>query len=925
MALTWTEVESGNAYKSLSVPEQIRAKKEYFLDVVVPKARAQGLLDQDILNAETEFFGGVATTDEEVAFVGNKQEFGSTSDIARQQLLRGTAGTLGMPVDLVKFASEVSFGGEELKEATIPASSKWWEEVFGVGNLSPRGSTQEFVGTVATYAGAGSPISAGRGVAKKKLIEFGKWAGLDVAAGLGGAMGREVGGEMGSPLAGELVGSFGTSVFVPSVVTQRRGALKQVREALESADSSTGKFITAGATRQLGEELSAELPFLNSIDANTPEGMALERVYRQQTEMAERTKYLEGKTPGVKLTLAGQTGSPAIYAREEELAKRNIINLSERLSKDASNLAALETRVESTLPSTTISESVAVRRSARDLTMGQRQIDDEIESISAKQADLFSTDPDYSSVLSGRALKDERIRLLKAAKERVEELAAPVNKLSRGVFLDASGIKQTVEEARKNPLFSVAPEHTPQIFSRIENAAQDQFSHATFDDVRAWREAVTSDIGQEISRGGADRRRLRSLLQIRNEIDTTLDQLKNSNPELRRAYSDFIEYYREDFAPRFYKGINWKMSQSNALGEDRILNERMVREYFKTPTNMARFVTLYGDSPTAHKVLENGILDMIQKRYTDSTTGALNVRSYQKFLRENRELLRYVPNLERRLLDAGNVAEALAERRSFLRDYSEQISDNILMKFTRGDKNVDAVFDSMMKSPREATRILYFAGKEEKEAFASGLMSRIFSASRNESGHLDGTKITSILDANTRSLEIVFRSAWGKTRADQYLFDIREIAETADILSVGRGTISPNLRPDKAAKQFGFFGEMLSKIGITVPTFMSQTRAVQTGRTGIAYVIAVLGGQAHLKLTEDKIHAIEKEIFYNPEFAREIANMSREWKMQRPNMNKIADKFVKLVMNISGAEHYGKFMVPLAPKLGASERAQEPE
>src|SRR6185312_11973304 len=113
------------------------------------------------------------------------------------------------------------------------------------------------------------------------------------------------------------------------------------------------------------------------------------------------------------------------------------------------------------------------------------------------------------------------------------------------------------------------------------------------------REAVNQDIAREAGSANPNaRQRLRGLIDIRNEIDATAQQAPEA---VRKPYNAAVDWYREEYAPKFLRGINLKQSLRDVTGEQRIPDERLPGQYFKkmAPTPMNRFLQLYGDSPQA--------------------------------------------------------------------------------------------------------------------------------------------------------------------------------------------------------------------------------------------------------------------------------------------------------------------------------------
>jgi hypothetical protein len=612
---------------------------------------------------------------------------------------------------------------------------------------------------------------------------------------------------------------------------------------------------------------------------------------------------------------------------------------AERLRLDQSNQLSLRTFAESGVPASDKNIKAIARERRRSLTTEQAALDRQLLITQNKVNEvsvLNSTDlSDSGEVLrSQHAIEVKKLTDEAANKYRV---ARRINaSLERHVELDATGVTSLHKEYIDDPLFDVSPQDMPNVFSRLNRLAKKKADDAasildasgkpmrTTDDIpakvdyeeyHAMRQAVNQDIQVELGRAVPNRRRVRALTRMKKRIDKMGNQLKETEPALYQADLDANTFYRDEVAPKAFRGINHKMG----LGEDRLANEKVVEQYWKPKgvTNARRFKALYGDNEAANAALEGGVLRLY--RDTVVKNGAIDTMAHARFMKRYEENFNEFPQLRQILNDKDAATRTLNQRAGELADNIDEINDSIWFKHVDfGDKEPSRIIKDALKNPRTMSRTVLTMPKHQREAFAASLLSDVYESSRNADGFIDAGKLDALMSQHSEAIRTGLRHGFGATKAKAHMARLKVVSEAADILAentvsittTGKGTRNINI---------GRFDT-----GIPLTTAVAQTRAVQTGRTGIHYVLAVLSTQTGLNANKQMTEALEKKLLYDPDTSLELIRMFKAQQKAggMPDVARMKQFVSKSIGYVFGEGQVQRNLRAVAPKLGLEGRTE---
>jgi hypothetical protein len=344
-----------------------------------------------------------------------------------------------------------------------------------------------------------------------------------------------------------------------------------------------------------------------------------------------------------------------------------------------------------------------------------------------------------------------------------------------------------------------------------------------FEDLKAMREAVNQDIAREAGSAAPNgRQRLRALVDIRNEIDQTAQQAPES---VRKLYNSAVSWYRDEYAPKFLRGVNLKQSLRDVTGEQRIADEKLPGQYFKKmgSTPMNRFVTLYGENPQAMRAMEDHILDTYRREVVKD--GVIDPKKHEVFTRNYDPALKQLPEVRKNLDSMGNAAKLLSEREASLTDAQSLLDHGQLDRLRYDDHGTRG---------------------------------------------LDPAKIDAFLMKNGPAFKEAVSSVYGEKVANDHLQNLEKIAKAASIAD--RGRLSANAFPDQSANPL----DLRSSLGFTSRTVFNMLRAVTTGRTSSEDMAFTLGMQSATHRINKALIAAEERAISDPQTAKLIAESMKQ-------------------------------------------------
>ena len=746
----------------------------------------------------------------------------STGSYLGEQVKKGVAAGVGMPVDAVTNAINLGIAGYGVAKNALTGSSdlpetiqdpvggsRSIERLLQTNNIKPNSRGTEiagrFVRDLSTAAVPGAPIAA---KAANPIASLGIQGVLSASASAGGELGRSTapaGYEDVADMSGSLVGG----VAVPAMVANRLDSIQQLR------DSTRPNKVNAFADRYVNDQITNDVRNYPGASQNLDDALAVEK-----------------NIPGMRFRVGQASGVPSLLDMESRVATAGPDQFNRRAIQDQQQQAAIREQAESRLP----------------LLSGKNDLEDRLRTVQTQRSDLADALPTSQADEVGQTLRSARNSL----KGRYDEIAAqkfsaPVEEAERlRVMLDSKPLISKTQEILSNPILQFDATNAPAIGRRVHEALvrhekpgdepklvgprgepiyelRDRDFRISFTDLKAMREAVNQDIAREAGAAHPNgRQRLRALMEIRSEIDATAQQAPDN---VRKLYNEAVNWYRDVYAPKFLRGVNLRQSLKDVTGESKIPDEKLASQYFKPwgTTPMDRFLSLYGDSPQAKHAMESHILDTYRKSVVKD--GVIDPAKHDSFMRNYGGPLKKLPELHDQFQSMSVASNLLAQREAELIRAQKVISQGELASL-----KYEAMPD---------------AG-------------------------LDPRKVNTFLNKHGETFVESVSAIYGKKSAEDHLSNLREIAKAAEIAD--RGRLSDAAKPQQSVSPMS----MQKTLGFSGRTVFSMIRAVTTGRTSPHDMAYTLGAQAGSHRINQALIAAEERAISDPETAALVAQAAKQ-------------------------------------------------
>ena len=200
-------------------------------------------------------------------------------------------------------------------------------------------------------------------------------------------------------------------------------------------------------------------------------------------------------------------------------------------------------------------------------------------------------------------------------------------------------------------------------------AAAPEVTLAQLDDVR---KAINADIASAArSSDPSAATTLRNLGKLHRAIDAAVDGSSTLPAEAKALYTQALDTYRTQYAPRFKTGVNANLFKQTALNEPRLNPDDVIKTYFQPrgEREAQQFVTMFGKNADAVRTARAGIEDLYRREVTDAA-GRVTPEAHAKFLKKYADPIRILdeagmsltPRLDAVAKDAARLAriESLA-------------------------------------------------------------------------------------------------------------------------------------------------------------------------------------------------------------------------------------------------------------------------
>ena len=518
---------------------------------------------------------------------------------------------------------------------------------------------------------------AGETFAKAPLKTTAIETGFGATAGAGGFVATKIFPDSGAAkFVGEILGGVAPSLTPTGLAVRAAGGVRNLFQIARRPFTEVGGRRRAAARAQRATPPEQRVKALEELDRPTT---------------------LDPESGRPALTPTQQTGDPGLLSLE-----RAVMESSEELVREAdSQIAQANTIIQNSLrnlgkgpPSTAVAPFEAGRRYLTSLLEARVR-------IAAQRVDerIAELGPKATREQVNRIAREEIEAASRAARTQERELYAVIPENSAVPFTQS----QAQFETFKAQLGKAQQSDIPGIARRFLDRKSDDFLGKT-DDVTTIKEmrALQSQLRQVARNARAgDKRNLNKARIADGLADSITEDLAHTSggPEVADAVSMAVAFSR-DLNDRFTRGTIAKLRGRGVSGGDRV------------PAGLTLEASIGVTGPKAREALHDimrafkspeapgsGLIidateDFIRIRFLKETfeQGRLNVRSAQRFLSQNDEILGRLPNVRRQINEVIESGEALA------------LAERQRTRISLGDPRVSKAIMLIEKGPQETFR-----------------------------------------------------------------------------------------------------------------------------------------------------------------------------------------------------------------------------
>jgi hypothetical protein len=699
----------------------------------------------------------------------------------------------------------------------------------------------------------------------KRLVAEGL---IGAAAGVGGKVGTELApteygtaGEITGGTVGGMLGGLGVNA-VRNAYTGAKGLLNIAGGAKGTADELAAVAGGKRASRQAATALAAnpdlaneikrsadieeltgvKLPILPATGGDTTiKGMLQSQIAR--AENAPFTAELSQQYKQAEEDLRKATGRLAVNPLEVmALVKRRASQTQEQNIADLAKFNAKQAKRQA--DSTRLTDRIVEVSSKLAPSMGPEELGSTISNL-----------VEANKAVVTKELSPQYTKLLQEYTDKGVVMPAEVASEVRGFALDQDNadIFKTFPSlyGKIKNMFGVAERRvskTPTPFEqKYKNFIQTQPTKqidVSLQDVDSLKRELAASIRK------ADPTQQRVLIELQNQLEAAIAK---TDPEFASAY--------QNLDAEWYKRVGLPFNSKGAVDIDRAkFVEYSVPVLTKNTSSLKQAMAVIGNKPEGMQIIEDAFLmDISNSRGLINTqTGELNVKAFNRYLKQKDEQLSLVPGLKDKLQSIANKAEYLSDARARVLDNAKQAKfDHLETLYTKANGTAggfEGLVQKSLTTPAALDELIAVAGKDKmaKEAIKS-------------------TMLDSVLRSPGDKMELLTQSegAFKKVFGTEHWDNIKAIIEAAKRLqenplkvSLNVGTIPKSkFEQVTSSKPEQVAGELRNQI-ITVEraamNFISRYFQGSASKNEAAEVQKFLLDPSQIKQTADLMKELEK-------------------------------------------------------------------
>ncbi len=605
---------------------------------------------------------------------------------------------------------------------------------------------------------------------------------------------------------------------------------------------------------------------------------------REALESMTSARAITERTGGqFQPSIAESTGIPSLVATQKQLEREASDEfLNWVTQRRVNNEKAIENYIQRSAPSGEVSPEIVIDTASNKIILQGKDLERNISSIVQSKQDLAKKLPTIDKISSGAVLRESLIKARAAASTKMSEVADGLGlakidmtdafeEWKRGVRTNYKSVSRFEDSVDKpkilteiiNDNTSVSKAGSPLAGAYEDVDYGDFFPPTTkeikptsFIDIKTLRERVSDDLIDELSSANPSRRKVRTLVMLKKDVDTLFD---TAGGEAGEGLAAFRKQYFEEYVKPFETGAMFKAKNKDGTGFFRSRDEQVADLFLDNPTSARQFRTVFADDSATMKTLEDAFLDKM--RSTIAPDGTIDEKKLGLFIKKNDDVLKELPSLREKISDIDTAQKVLVTRQRDLATRQDAIDRNALVKqltrYSEGKTTADVVLDSALKDSRKMQSLKIFL-RNDPEALDT-LKRTIWEKATQG----DAASILKFMAENEKSLVQLFSPA--HFNAIQDITAMRTMAEVIPTQPGMAHIPTP-------------FEHIEKMVGMGIPQASTRWYALMTGRLAKSYLIADISKSILLSKGKANIENLLRDALYDPAVAYEMASAVRTGK-----------------------------------------------
>jgi hypothetical protein len=347
-----------------------------------------------------------------------------------------------------------------------------------------------------------------------------------------------------------------------------------------------------------------------------------------------------------------------------------------------------------------------------------------------------------------------------------------------------------------------------------------------------------------------------------DKVFNDIEKMVLNNVPRMKSERDAMKIVLDDYRSVYEQRLPLIIGRTrNEAGTTRFAtpNEQVLAVAFRSGEDVRNLSAMIGNDPTGLKLLEQGTMDWLQRKAIFDKDGLINPKKLKDVLQKNQNIVSELPQPVRAALqNEVDTALGVSARLGAIREKEllaqDTEFDNFLNKTLRPGTDNAIILEKALSSPIEMSKLVSTVKGDPDRLDA--LRRAVFDISKE--GALEGLSLKKFIDANNKSLKVLFNEK-----------HLNDLAALADIQARNAALTAATGTPPRFESTSDVFKRMF---GVSVPGLATYGRDVMGGRISGQGAGISLGVRLLSSMEDELQRKMMVRAMTDPKVANALAN-----------------------------------------------------